>query len=112
MLELWSAMKSAADNLSPQLAGMRVIRQNATGPHSGSGLAPGGRIGLDENRSQFSRDAHPRILLTDTDRRPYAARLALVLAEAGCDVFAICSRRGHPMLKTRSVRRTFSYNPF
>ena len=50
------------------------------------------------------------MLLTDTDRRPYAARLALVLAKAGCEVSAICSTHGHPLLKTRVVRRTFPYS--
>lgn len=52
----------------------------------------------------------PKILLTDTDRRPYAARLALVIAEAGCEVSAICSTDGHPLLKTRVVRRIFPYS--
>jgi ATP-grasp domain len=49
-------------------------------------------------------------LLTDTDRRPYAARLALVLADAGCEVFAICSTEGHPLLKTRAVQRIYPYS--
>jgi len=53
--------------------------------------------------------ARPKVLLTDTDRRPYAARLALVLSEAGCDVSAICSAYGHPLLETDVVRRTFAY---
>lgn len=53
--------------------------------------------------------ACPRVLLTDTDRRPYAARLALVLTAAGCEVSAICSTRGHPLLKTRVVRQTHPY---
>ena len=54
----------------------------------------------------------PRILITDTDRRPYAARLALVLAQAGCEVSAICSAHGHPLLKTRAVRRIYPYSAF
>lgn len=54
--------------------------------------------------------AIPRVLLTDTDRRPYAARLALVLAEAGCEVSAICSTQGHPLRKTRVVQQIYSYS--
>jgi carbamoylphosphate synthase large subunit len=50
------------------------------------------------------------VLLTDTDRRPYAARLALVLAQAGCEVSAICSVYGHPVRKTQVVRQTFAYS--
>jgi hypothetical protein len=53
----------------------------------------------------------PRVLLTDTDRRPYAARLALVLAEAGCEVSAICSASGHPLLKMEVVRQKYVYSP-
>jgi hypothetical protein len=64
------------------------------------------------SNSQERLGARPRVLLTDTDRRPYAARLAIVLSEAGCDVSAICSSRGHPLLKTRVARRTFCYRPF
>ena len=65
-----------------------------------------------QSNSQEQLGVRPRVLLTDTDRRPYAARLAIVLSEAGCDVSAICSRRGHPLLKTSVARRTFSYSPF
>jgi biotin carboxylase len=50
----------------------------------------------------------PRILLTDTNRWPSAARLAIVLAKAGCEVSAVCPE-GHPLLHTRAVSRTFRY---
>lgn len=53
--------------------------------------------------------AVPKVLLTDTDRRPYAARLALVLAEAGCEVSAVYSMQGHPLQKTRVLRHAFPY---
>ena len=53
--------------------------------------------------------AAPRVLLTDTDRRNYAARLALVLAQAGCEVSAIYSLHGHPLRRTRVVRQSFPY---
>jgi hypothetical protein len=52
----------------------------------------------------------PKVLLTDTDRRPYAARLALVLAKAGCEVSAVCSTHGHPLLKTRVLQRAYTYS--
>jgi hypothetical protein len=67
---------------------------------------------LNSSNSRGQVEVKPRVLLTDTDRRPYAARLAIVLSEAGCEVSAICSSFGHPLLKTRVVRKTFSYNPF
>jgi carbamoylphosphate synthase large subunit len=47
--------------------------------------------------------------LTDTDRRPYAARLAMVLAQADCEVSAIYSLHGHPLQKTQVVRHAFPY---
>jgi hypothetical protein len=52
----------------------------------------------------------PRVLLTDTDRRPYAARLALVLAQAGCEVSAVYSLHGHPLRKTQVVKHAFPYS--
>jgi hypothetical protein len=61
-------------------------------------------------KSQNGLVMAPRVLLTDTDRRPYAARMALVLADAGCEVSAICSSQGHPLLKTRVVRKTYPYS--
>ena len=51
----------------------------------------------------------PRVLLTDTNRWPSPARLAIGLAEVGCRVFAVCLRRGPPLLYTRAVERTFPY---
>ena len=53
----------------------------------------------------------PKILLTDTDRRPYAARLVIGLAAAGCDVSCIVTPN-HPLLKTSSVSRMFPYSAF
>lgn len=68
-------------------------------------------ITAEANGTRDGYDA-PKILLTDTDRRTYAARLALALADAGCEVSAICSTDGHPLLKTRVVRRIFTYSGF
>jgi hypothetical protein len=51
----------------------------------------------------------PRVLLTDTDRRSYTARVAIGLSRAGCEVSAITTP-GHPLLKTRVAKKTFSYS--
>jgi hypothetical protein len=52
----------------------------------------------------------PKVLLTATNRWPCAARLAIGLSKAGCNVSAVCPTRGHPLLKTRAVRQTFPYS--
>jgi ATP-grasp domain len=54
--------------------------------------------------------AAPRVLLTDTNRWPSSARLAIGLSKAGCHVYGVCPRRGHPLLYTRVVEQTFSYS--
>jgi len=51
----------------------------------------------------------PIILLTDTDRRPYTARLALRLASSGCDVAAVVSSH-HPVATTDVIRRIYKYS--
>jgi hypothetical protein len=51
-----------------------------------------------------------KILLTDTNRWALAARLAIGLSEAGCQVSAICPKPGHALMKTRAVQRTFHYS--
>ncbi len=56
------------------------------------------------------RNQSPKILLTDTNRWALAARLAIDLAKAGATVSAVCPVRGHPLLKTRAVNRTFGYS--
>ena len=59
--------------------------------------------------SKAGISAPVRVLLTDTNRWALSARLAICLAEMGCHVSAICPARGHPLLKTRAVQRTFRY---
>src|SRR5258707_11683790 len=54
--------------------------------------------------------AGPKVLLTDTNRWPSPARLAMGLAAAGCTVSALCLTRGHPLLHTSVVRETFPYS--
>jgi thioesterase domain-containing protein/glutathione synthase/RimK-type ligase-like ATP-grasp enzyme len=51
----------------------------------------------------------PKILLTNTTWWACASRLAMAFSRAGCDVAAVCPSRGHPLLKTSSVRKTFPY---
>lgn len=52
----------------------------------------------------------PTVLLTDTTRWASSARFAIGLAEAGFDVSGVCLRRGHPLRKTRVVKRIFTYS--
>src|SRR5712664_3859510 len=54
--------------------------------------------------------AAPKVLLTDTNRWPSPARLAIGLSKVGCRVSAICPTRGHPLLYTRVVQQTFPYS--
>ena len=51
-----------------------------------------------------------KVLLTDTNRWALAARLAIGLSEAGCQVSAVCPKPGHALMKTRAVQRTFHYS--
>lgn len=51
----------------------------------------------------------PTVLLVTTSRWYPTARLSMALARAGCRVEAVCPS-GHPLIKTKAVRRTFSYN--
>jgi hypothetical protein len=54
--------------------------------------------------------AAPKVLLTDTNRWPTPARLAIGLSKAGCHVSGVCPTRGHPLLHTRVVQQTFPYS--
>ena len=56
--------------------------------------------------------ALPKVLLTDTNRWALAARLAVALAECGCEVAAICPSPNHALMRTRAVKRTFPYRAF
>src|SRR5262252_5016650 len=53
--------------------------------------------------------AGPKLLLTDTNRWPASARLAIGLSKAGCNISAVCPPR-HPVLKTSVVRQAFPYS--
>ena len=50
-----------------------------------------------------------RILLADTDRRAYAARLAMAFAAAGCEVSAVCTSH-HPIETIKVLHRRFPYS--
>jgi len=54
----------------------------------------------------------PRVLLTNTDRWPGPARLAMTLAKEGFEVTAFCPVPGHPFSKTRCVREVIAYDGF
>ena len=62
--------------------------------------------------SEKSVPAQPCVLLTDTQRNPGSARLAIGLHNAGCRVSGVCPTRGHPLLYTAAVERTFPYSGF
>jgi ATP-grasp domain len=60
-------------------------------------------------KSRLQDSVRPRVLLTDTNRSPLGPRLAMALAEMGCDVFVVCPSPGHPAAKTTAVRKTLPY---
>jgi hypothetical protein len=65
---------------------------------------------MSELPSKDFEPALPKVLLTDTNRWALAARLAVALAECGCDVTAICPSPSHALMRTRAVRQTFRYS--
>jgi len=60
--------------------------------------------------AQTKMDSRIKILLADTDRRPYAARLAMAFTAVGCDVSAICTSH-HPLETLKARNRLFPYSP-
>ncbi len=70
------------------------------------------KIATPENKGLVSDGkviAAPKVLLAETSRLPYIALLAMDLAKAGSDVFAVCPTR-HPMFMTQAVRQAFPYS--
>lgn len=65
---------------------------------------------MKSNHSESGECRTTKVLLADTNRWDLAARLAVGLAEAGCQVTAICPSPSHALMKTRVVRRTFRYS--
>ena len=76
-------------------------------PSAPAGLSSGGDL---RNRSpeRSQRTPAPGILLTATLRWPIAARLAIVFANMGCRVEAVCPRQ-HPVARTRAIRQIHPY---
>jgi hypothetical protein len=54
----------------------------------------------------------PRILLTDTNRWPVVARMAIAFWKRGCDVAVLCPVPGHPIQKISGRARIFHYSGF
>lgn len=65
---------------------------------------------MDNPDSKSPAASTVKVLLTDTNRWALAARLAMSLSEAGCQVSALCPKPGHALLKTRAVQQTFHYS--
>jgi hypothetical protein len=66
-------------------------------------------VSKDAIRSRSESNSSVRILLADTDRRPYAARLAMGFAALGCEVSIVCTDH-HPVESLRAPHRSFSYS--
>ena len=56
--------------------------------------------------------ARPRILLTDSNRWPAGARLAIAFQKTGCEVGVLCRTPGHPAQKVSSIVRVFDYRGY
>ena len=67
---------------------------------------------MGKKESNPVRPNETRVLLTDTNRWALAARLAVALAESGCEVGAVCPTPSHALTKTRAVSRVFRYSAF
>ena len=65
---------------------------------------------MNETKSEALGAARTKVLLTDTHRWALASRLAISLADAGCQVSAVCPMPGHSLAKTHAVNRTFRYS--
>lgn len=65
---------------------------------------------VENTANEFIRRSVPiRILLTDTDRRPYTARMAMALAAVGCEVSVVATHK-NPVQKTKVLQRSFDYS--
>ncbi len=61
------------------------------------------------SHSRVTDASRPKVLLTDSNRWPLGPRLAMGLADLGCDVAVVCPFPGHPAVKTNAVRQTIPY---
>lgn len=53
----------------------------------------------------------PRVLVAESSRWACGHRIAIALAQAGCEVAAVCPQSDHPLLKTHAVGRISRYSP-
>jgi ATP-grasp domain len=60
-------------------------------------------------RCEVEKGSPVKILLTDTDRRAYAARLAMAFAARGCEVSIVCTDH-HPIENIRAPHRRYPYH--
>lgn len=60
-------------------------------------------------RRKGEKGAPVKILLTDTDRRSYAARLAVAFAACGCEVSIVCTDH-HPIENIRAPHCLYPYS--
>jgi ATP-grasp domain len=64
---------------------------------------------MSNTKSRASTSPNLRILLADTNWWANSARLAIGLAETGCDVSAVCPTPNHALTKTHAVHRVYRY---
>jgi ATP-grasp domain len=69
-------------------------------------------VGQNNSNLAVGQGGGLRVLLTNTDRWPGPARLAISLSRVGCEVSALCPIPGHPMSKTRAVRQVLPYEGY
>ncbi|HEY6184902.1 MAG TPA: hypothetical protein VIW67_21845, partial [Terriglobales bacterium] len=60
-------------------------------------------------RLKTKLDSRIKILLADTDRRAYAARLAMAFIGVGCDVSIVCTSH-HPIDTIKAPKQLFPYS--
>jgi glutathione synthase/RimK-type ligase-like ATP-grasp enzyme len=62
------------------------------------------------NTSKPNAAAALKVLLTDTNRWPMVARLAISFSSVGCDVAVLCPTPGHPAEKVSTVGPVYHYS--
>jgi len=67
-------------------------------------------MNLVDSNSDGHGSVSPKVLLTATNRWPSTARLAIGLTKAGCRVYAVCPKQGHPLFSTSVVHEVFPYS--
>jgi hypothetical protein len=67
------------------------------------------RLGDNTIYPETKKSLRIRILLVDTDRRAYAARLAMAFAAVGCEVSAVCTSH-HPIETVKALHRRFPFS--